>query len=124
MKKIIFMVATATLFLSSCNIVTKTAKTQDVDSKVVQSYTEADLVIPEKKAFYTLNPTGDVQRSGAKNIKETAIAELLKENGNADVLVCPSFEITTRKGKIKQIVVSGYPARYKNFKSKSAQENK
>ena len=48
--------------------------------------------------------------------KETVIANALKAN-NADVLVAPNVSIETDANKNLVIVVTGYPAVYKNFRS-------
>jgi hypothetical protein len=48
--------------------------------------------------------------------KETVIANALKAN-NADVLVAPIVNIETDANKNLVIVVTGYPAVYKNFRN-------
>lgn len=117
MKKILLLCATA-LCLASCSTTIKTAKSYDVDGGISSDNT-ADLNVSNIKA--TLNnwePTGKIKKGGKENVKRAAIAELLKQNGDADVLVAPQFEYTVKKGTIKVISVSGYPAKYSNFKNK------
>ncbi|MBR5327287.1 MAG: hypothetical protein IKV31_01995 [Paludibacteraceae bacterium] len=48
--------------------------------------------------------------------KETVIANALRAN-NADVLVAPNVSIETDANKNLVIVVTGYPAVYKNFRN-------
>jgi hypothetical protein len=51
------------------------------------------------------------------NVVNNAVTDALKQNGNADVLVHMTYDATLKKrGKVKKVVVSGYPATYKNFK--------
>jgi PBP1b-binding outer membrane lipoprotein LpoB len=108
-KKILLFALLATIFLSSCSTVKKTATTIDVASSI-QSASTADLEVSKKKITYTYMVPSKVARGGEKNMVNAAVAEALKENGNADVLVAPQYEI--RK---KIVVVTGYPATYKNF---------
>ena len=62
------------------------------------------------------------RRGGKKNLQNTAVKELLMKSGNADVLVAPEFTFVKRRGlfssKYKSVEVSGYPAKYKNFRNK------
>ena len=55
-------------------------------------------------------------------MQNTAVKELLMKSGNADVLVAPEFTFVKRRGlfgsKFKSVEVSGYPAKYKNFRNK------
>ena len=56
-------------------------------------------------------------------ILNNAVYEALKENGNADVLVNFQYQATVTKKlwfnrKVQKVVITGYPATYKNFKNK------
>lgn len=116
MKKILFTVGVAfALALASCSTITKTAYTEVVDTNV-RSCSSAELVVSPKKVSYTLNPSASIKRGGIKNCKQTAVAELLKANGNADVLVAPRYEIKMRGRNVKYVTVEGYPATYVNVK--------
>ena len=60
-----------------------------------------------------------MRRCGQKAVIATAVAEALKANGNADVLVGFQYEIKkTRnffgRNNIKYVTVEGYPATYVN----------
>ena len=62
--------------------------------------------------------TGKDGKYLSKKVKEqNAIAEALKKTG-ADILVEPQFTYTyDKKGRLTTVEVSGYPARYRNFRS-------
>lgn len=103
--------------LASCTTVYKSSSTMDVKSTLTSS-NSADLeVSPVKVSLVDYAPTKKEKRGGSENVKQVAVAKLLKENGNADVLIEPQYEITSKRKNIKRISVSGYPATYKNFKT-------
>jgi hypothetical protein len=58
----------------------------------------------------------------ASREKETVIANAVKAN-NADVLVAPVVNITTDANNNLVIVVTGYPAVYKNFRTATAADS-
>ena len=58
----------------------------------------------------------------ASRERETVIANAVKAN-NADVLVAPVVNITTDANNYLVIVVNGYPASYKNFRTATAADS-
>jgi hypothetical protein len=44
------------------------------------------------------------------------------EKSNADVLVNPLFKLDYRNGRLESITVSGYPAKHRNFRTISYEE--
>lgn len=123
MKKYLYLsvVSLATLGLASCSSIKHTSTTVPVDTEIM-SKTTADLNVSSNKISYTFRPSKAVRRTGEKAVIKTAVAEALKENGNADVLVGFQYEMKKTKnffGKtnIKYITVEGYPATYSNFKN-------
>lgn len=88
--------------------------------------TMADLVVASEKITYgerinkniTTLTDAEVEALAARE-KETVIANALKAN-NADVLVAPNVSIETDASKNLVIVVTGYPAVYKNFRNVTA----
>lgn len=58
----------------------------------------------------------------ASRERETVIANAVKAN-NADVLVAPVVNITTDANNNLVIVVNGYPASYKNFRTATAADS-
>lgn len=121
MKKILFGVAIAfAIAASSCSSIKHTATTVPVETNIV-SHSTANLSVSSQKISYTLRPSKAVRRAGEKAVIKTTVAEALKANGNADVLVGFQYEIKkTRnffgKVNIKYVTVEGYPATYTNFK--------
>jgi len=114
----LLVAAIAIIGLASCSSVRHTSTTIPVETTVA-STSSADLVVSQKKISYTLVPTAAMRRTGEKAVIATAVAEALKANGNADVLVGFQYEIKkTRnffgKNNIKYVTVVGYPATYTN----------
>lgn len=123
MKKLcVALVALSALLISSCSTVKRTATTEKVDNDL-SARNNAELVVSPTKITYTFKPGKAVRRGGEKNVKTTAVAEALKANGNADVLVAPQYEVKKTRGlfgtKIKYVTVTGYPATYKAFPAKA-----
>lgn len=117
MKKTVLavMAVASVLCFSSCTTLKKTASTQDV-STVIAAGSEADLDVSQSKISFYYKVPKSVRRGGTNSVKATAVAEALKANGNADLLVNPQFEMKIKRGSIREITVTGYPATYKNFR--------
>lgn len=116
MKKLfIAAVVVASLGMSSCTTIEKTASVENINTEVVAA-AKADLVVSEKKISFTYDVPKKERKAGNKNAVQCAVAEALKANGDADVLVAPQYVIKKRKGTVKTVTVTGYPATYKNFK--------
>lgn len=121
MKKLLLSaLVVMALCATSCSSVKHTSTTIPVETSVVSNAT-ADLSVQQKKISYTLKPSKAVRRTGEKGVMQTAVAEALKANGNADVLVGFQYEIKKKrnlfgKTKIKYVTVEGYPATYTNIK--------
>ena len=78
----------------------------------------ADLEVSPNKISFFYMPTKSVNNGGPGNVVETAIREALISNDNADVLV--GLETQTKynaNGEVESITVTGYPAKYVNFRS-------
>lgn len=121
MKKIILSMAAvaAIVGMSSCSSIRHTSTTVPVETSVT-SASSADLIVSEKKISYTFRPSAAYRRTGEKAVIKTAVAEALKANGEADVLVGFQYEIKKKtnlfgRTKIKYVTVEGYPASYKNI---------
>lgn len=119
MKKVILGLAALALTTTSCVTREATSSTLDVETSL-NSRNTADLIVSDNVISYTLTPSKSVRRAGLDNIKRTAVAEALKQNGGGDVLVAPQYQVVKRRGlfgtKIKSVTVSGHPAIYKNFR--------
>lgn len=121
MKKFVFGVAVAAAIvgMSSCSSIHHTSTTVPVSTAITSAST-ADLAVSQQKISYFFRPTAANRKAGEKAVINTAVAQALKENGNADVLVGFQYEIkkTTNlfgRTKIKYVIVEGYPATYKNI---------
>lgn len=122
MKKLLLPTALVVLTLSSCSIMKKSASSVDVTNSI-STRTGADLEVSETRIMYTFRPTKAERKGGNKNVQNAAVSAALKANGNCDVLVAPEFETRIHYRlfggrKIKEITVTGYPAKYKNFQPK------
>ncbi len=120
MRRYLVITAFAGILLSSCDTLTKTARTADIPSAQYNA-TVADLKVTDRIS-YTMQPSKAVQRGGLSNVKQAAESEALeKKGGNADILLEPQFVIEKKRtlfgSKVKSITVSGRPATYTNFRS-------
>lgn len=113
MKKLAFLCAGIVMLgMTSCKTNIWTA-TQVPVSNVVMTNTVANLQVGNR-VTYTYHPTTADKKGGVKNCKNAAIAAMLKENGNADVIVAPEFNYDNT---LKYVTVTGRPATYTNFKA-------
>lgn len=119
-KSLIAAMFASAVLLSSCSTIRKSSTSVDVATPVLTE-TVADLQVNPTRISYTLKPSKAIRKGGEKNVIKAAVAEALKENGNADVMVGMQYEIKKKRGlfgtKIKYVTVTGYPASYANFKS-------
>ena len=117
MKKLALMVGAALLLTSCGNTVLKTARTTEAPV-MINTATFADLEIAPDRVNYTYEPTNTVRKGGLENVKQAAVQEILRINGNADLLIDPMYVVRKNsRGKVLSVVVSGRPARYRNFRS-------
>lgn len=119
MKKLMFLsVAVAiTASISSCSFVPKadgyTATKVPVEVTLT-SKNLVDLEVSPVKVSNMFVTTKFIRDGGLENCKNAAVQDLLKKNGNADVLVAPEYNYDQ---DLNTITVSGYPAKYKNFRN-------
>lgn len=117
MKKI-FLLAILAVAASSCSTLKNTATTHDFNTNAPYTVPViADLEISENRVMYAYIPPKSVRNGGTQNAINSAIREALVTNGNADVLVGLETQVRfSATKKIKSVVVTGYPAKYKNFR--------
>lgn len=124
MKKSLFILV-ATCF-AGCSVTAPTSMAKLTNTathskvQVVQPTVAvlADLEVSPKKISYFFLPSQTVVNGGFENVVNTAVREALIANGNADVLVGLEQQIKySGDGKVESITVSGYPAKYVNFRS-------
>ena len=119
MKKLVLF-AVIMIAVSVCAptrlINTATHKKMAVSSPVAAVF--ADLSVSEKKISYFMMPSKTVSNGGFDNVVNTAVREALLANGDADVLVGLETQVKyDNKGQVESITVSGYPAKYVNFRN-------
>ncbi|MBR3678025.1 MAG: hypothetical protein IKL60_03860 [Alistipes sp.] len=118
MKKLFLLVVVA-ISVASCGTLKNSATYRSFSVSTPYAVPViADLDIASTRITYAYIPTKVVKNGGDGNVINTAIREALMTNGNADVLVGLETQIkyNSRK-KIKSITLTGYPAKYKNFRN-------
>lgn len=84
-------------------------------------------IIKEERQTYTAWPWPvDVQKMSVADVTNAKINALYMcaKSDNADVIVAPTFFIESdKKGKCLMVTVEGYPARYKNWKVATKEED-
>ena len=141
-KTVVLAVMSACLF--SCGVVTETPQeyqeSVSPDAKITRFVSTgknvkvvvhdeiktapliADLKVSENKITYIFVPSRAAQAEGEENCVKCAIREALKAHGDADVIVGmetqTKFDGTFYNGHavVESIIVSGYPAKYVNFR--------
>lgn len=120
MKKAICFAAFLGL-LCSCSKQTyksHTARTTGIPAKTESMVNISDLEVSETKARGTC--TGKMFTKKQK--EQNAIAEALKATGS-DILVEPQFTYTyDKKGRLQTVEVAGYPARFRKFRTVTAED--
>lgn len=77
----------------------------------------ADLKVSEVKIRYNEFPSENLLKTDFSNILNTAVKNALEVNGNADVLIGLEYQVKTNDdGEIETITITGYPAKYTNFR--------
>ncbi len=120
MKKLFLLAASVAMFVG-CSVPTKLitsstyTKVNAVDPIVAVF---ADLDVAKEKITYLFIPSKSARNGGADNVIDSAVSEALANNGGADVLVGLEKQVKyNSKGEVESVVVSGYPAKYVNFRS-------
>jgi len=126
-KSILFTFVAVGLCLSACKAPstvysTRTARSQEMPVETWSSWTTADLEVSDQRVKLTLPiPQDPSILVSEAQYKENAIGELLEKH-NADVLINPMFKMDYRNGRLESITVSGYPAKHRNFRTISYEE--
>lgn len=116
MKKLLFGCLVA-IMSTSCSVamLTNSATQEKPITAVV-----ADLDVSPTKITKIYRPTTNVINGGYDNVVNTAIREALYENGDADVLVGLETQAKfNADGRVESIIITGYPAKYVNFRNAS-----
>lgn len=126
MKKMLFFVMISAIF-SSCITNRATVVTTATTAPIRTITTVADVNVSDNRISYTYIPSkADAKRLSKTQLLNNAIYMALKNNGNADVLLQINYYITKRNvvfvRRINSITVSGYPAKYTNFRKPTKED--
>ncbi len=78
----------------------------------------ADIKVDGKKISFFMPVSENISSGGLQNVIDTAVKDALEQNGNADLLIGLQTQVKyNSKGIIESIAISGYPARYVNFRN-------
>ena len=122
-KSLLFIVAA---MFAGCSVTSPTSMAKLTNTstyskvQVVQPVAAvlADLDVAPNKISYFFLPSQTVVNGGFENVVNTAVREALIAKGNADVLVGLEQQVKYGgDGRVESITVSGYPAKYVNFRS-------
>jgi hypothetical protein len=123
MKKFyLFLLLVFIVGLSSCRSSRSTATYQD-PINTLRTVTVADLDVSDTRITYTYKPTYAVRLGGSENVIKTAVMEALREHGIGDILIgleyttISKWTILSFLSPIREITVTGRPAKYTNFHS-------
>lgn len=125
MKKnyFVFAAAVMSMFFASCSSpakLTNTATHVRGNAVMPVSAVLADLEVSPTKITFFYIPSATVVNGGEENVVNSAVREALMENNNADVLVALEKQLKyNAEGKIESITITGFPAKYVNFRSPS-----
>ncbi len=120
MKKFILLAVAATVMVS-CSLPTKLVNSSSYSrTSVVQPIAAlfVDLDVSPEKITYFMMPSKSVIDAGYDNVVNTAVREALLANGKADVMVALETQVKyNSEGVIESITITGYPAKYVNFRN-------
>lgn len=122
-KNLLMAVATSVLLFASCSTVHKTASTVNVQNAVCTSPTVADLEVMEKvelKKEWQFRPF-HIGEPKVATEKGNLVSESLQKMG-ADVLLEPQVSFTRTSYGPRVLVITGYPAKYKNFRKATSSD--
>ena len=116
-----FMLAAAAVMMMGCSLPAKLMNSsthQKANVAPVVAAVFADLDVAPAKITYFMMPSNSVAIGGYDNVVATAVREALLANGDADVMIGLETQVKySSDGAIESITVSGYPAKYTNFRS-------
>lgn len=123
-----FLLLSAVAVLSGCAVRVFNSSTSShfINQPSIATSVIADLDVSKEKITYIYFPTKAVQKTIYKNVINTAVREALRANGDADVLVSPEYQVKyvgLFKHKVSMVEVSGYPAKYVNFRTPSSADS-
>lgn len=118
MKRVLILIA-GILVISSCGGGAKlinTATYSIANAPLFVSPVQADLEVSPEKIHYYIQVTDILRAGGEENIVATVVREAL-DVYDSDVLVGLEKQVKyNESGQIESIAISGYPAKYVNFR--------
>lgn len=125
MKKLFMFLAVAAL-TASCTMTKHSVKAVDVQNPIVTT-TVASLDVENTPISYEYVPTREDRKALTfKELLGNAQYLALKEHKKGDVLVQVSYSVSAKRifgaMKVKKILVTGYPAKYKNFRTPTKED--
>lgn len=120
MKKLFVLAASVAMFVGCApqNKLVTSSTHSKIGTATPVAMVFADLDVSTTKISHLFIPARTVRQGGYDNIVDSAVSEALANNGGADVLVALETQVKyNAKGEVESIVVSGYPAKYVNFRS-------
>ena len=121
MKRTVLLLFAAAALFVSCSSPAKLINSSTYNKAVVMHPMVAlfaDLDVSPEKVTYFLLPSKTIINGGLENVINTAVREALLANGNADVMVALETQVKyDAEGQIESVVVTGYPAKYVNFRN-------
>ncbi len=99
----------------SCTITNSTIRTVDISTKITQYPCVADLDVKSGKVEKSVSWNWSFGEPTLNSMKESLIADLLKENGG-DILLEPRFTFKKEFFGERVLSVEGFSARFKNFR--------
>jgi len=118
MKRVLILIAGILVF-ASCGVGAKlinTATYSMANAPLFVSPVQADLEVSPEKIHYHMPVTDIIRAGGEENIVATAVCEAL-DVYDSDVIIGLEKQLKyNESGQIESITISGYPAKYVNFR--------
>lgn len=106
---------------STTKMTVRSARTTDLPAEVSLSPTTADLNISETKSEGVCRQSKNGIILSMRDMEREAVADALAKT-KADILVNPNYTYVYEDNKLSEVLVSGYPAKYANFRSTTEQD--
>ena len=124
MKKLLLFATIVAIFFGSCAKTSyqfATSDQVDLGKTVLITPNVASLNVATTRI--TAELAGDKLAGLNLNMAKETVGALALKQAKADVLVAPRFETVYTDGKLSKIIVIGYPATYKAFRTMHSNEH-
>ncbi len=123
-NSVILMAVAIVITMASCSLggpksmVKTTATHTQVSATTPVVAVFADLEVSPTKISYFYLPSKTIAKGGYDNVVNAAVREALASNGDGDVMVGLETQVKyDDKSQIESITITGYPAKYVNFRN-------